>query len=367
MIWRCDLVPQYEAYKQEIHEAIDRVLPTGRYILASEVAAFEEEFAKYIGVQHAIGVANATDGLALALMSLGVGPGDEVITTPFTAIPTASAIVDVGAKPVFVDICADTFLMDIDKAAAAVTSRTKAVMPVHIFGNILDVEALRKAIGPDIPIVEDASQSHGSTLNGRQSGSFGDTGVFSFYPTKNLGGYGDGGLIVTNNPALNEKLRLMRMYGMIDKDHIVTHGINSRLDELQAAILRVKLRHLEDMNRKRNHIASRYRAELDPERFVHQAVHSNVKSNYHVFVSRFKANRNAFIAAMDERKIQTNVYYVLPLHLQKAHENLGMKPGSLPVAEELCSEAIALTMYPELPEETLDLVIAAANECARQA
>jgi dTDP-4-amino-4,6-dideoxygalactose transaminase len=367
VIWRCDLVPQYEAYRGEILEAIKRVLLTGRYILATEVAAFEKEFAQYIGVKHGIGVGNATDGLTLALMALGVGPGDEVITSTFTAIPTASAIVDVGARPVFVDVKPDTFLMDIEKAAAAVTSRTKAIMPVHIFGNVLDVPELRRRVGPAIPIVEDASQSHGSTLNARQSGSFGDVGVFSFYPTKNLGAYGDGGIIVTDNPELDRRLRLLRMYGMTDKDHTVTHGVNSRLDELQAAILRVKLRHLDEMNQKRNDIAARYQRELDPKKFVHQLIPPNVRSNYHVFVCRFQGDRAAFMAGMDAKQIQTNIYYLLPLNLQKAHLAFGPGPGALPVAEQLCSQAVALPFYPELPEKTLNLIIACANGSARAA
>jgi len=364
MIWRCDLLPQYHAYRGEIHAAIGRVLESGRYILASEVAAFEKEFAAYIGTAHGVGVANATDGLTLTLMALGIGPGDEVITTPFTAIPTASAIVDAGAKPVFVDICADTFLMDIGKVAVAVTPRTKAIMPVHIFGNVLDVPRLRGAVPAHIPIIEDASQAHGSTLNGRRAGSFGDAAIFSFYPTKNLGGYGDGGAVVTNNAELAAKLRLLRMYGMTDKDHTVTHGVNSRLDELQAAILRAKLPHLDAMNRRRHEIAGRYQRELSPERFIHQVIPPGVVSNYHVFVCRYRGNRTEFTAAMDAHHIQTNIYYVLPLNLQKAHAASAQGPGSLPAAEEVCREAISLTLYPELPEETLSLVISAANEAA---
>jgi dTDP-4-amino-4,6-dideoxygalactose transaminase len=365
MIWRCDLVPQYEAYREEIHEAIGRVLKTGRYILANEVAAFEKEFADYIGVKHGVGVANATDGLTLALMALGVGPGDEVITTPFTAIPTGSAIVDSGAKSVFVDICEDTFLMDLDKVAAAITPRTKAVMPVHIFGNVLDVPRLRKIVPAHIPIIEDASQAHGSTLGGHRAGSFADAAVFSFYPTKNLGGYGDGGMVVTNSTDLDKKLRLLRMYGMTDKDHTVTRGVNSRLDELQAAILSVKLKHLEAMNHRRNEIAKRFQHELDPRFFVHQRILDGVISNYHVFACRFRGDRAKFVAAMDAREIQTNIYYVLPLHLQEAHKASGQRIGSLPVSEAVCSEALALTMYPELSDETLTTVIGAANECAR--
>ncbi len=365
MIWRCDLLPQYHAYRDEIHAAVDRVLESGRYILASEVAAFEKEFASYLGTQHCVGVANATDGLTLALMALGVGSGDEVITTPFTAIPTVSAIVDTGAKPVFVDICADTFLMDLDQVAAAITPRTKAVVPVHIFGNVVDMPRLREIVPTHIPIIEDASQAHGSTLDGRRAGSFGDASIFSFYPTKNLGGYGDGGAVATNRAELDAKLRLLRMYGMTDKDHTVTHGVNSRLDELQAAILRVKLLHLDTMNRRREEIADRYQQELNPDKFTHQFIPAGIVSNYHVLVCRYHGDRAKFIGLMDARSIQTNIYYLLPLNLQKAHIAFAQGPGSLPVVEEVCREAVSLPLYPELPEETLTQVIEAANEAAR--
>jgi dTDP-4-amino-4,6-dideoxygalactose transaminase len=362
MIWRCDLVPQYEAYRDEIHEAIERVLHTGRYILAFEVATFEREFADYIGVKHGVGVANATDGLTLALVALGIKSGDEVITTPFTAIPTVSAIIDAGARPVFVDVCADTFLMDLEKVAAAITPRTKAIMPVHIFGNMLDVARLREIAGPGIPIVEDASQSHGSTLRGRQSGSMGDVGVFSFYPTKNLGAYGDGGMIVTNSAELSERLKLLRMYGMVDKDHIILNGVNSRLDELQAAILRVKLKHLDAMNRSRVQIAERYRKELRSDLFSHQRIPDAVVPNYHVFVSRFRDDRETFMRRMDALQIQTNIYYAVPLHLQEANRFLGYKLGDLPVVETLCEATVALPLYPELPGAMLSHIIKNVND-----
>jgi len=338
------------------------VLRTGRYILASEVAAFEQEFAGYIGVKHGVGVANATDGLTLTLMTLGIKSGDEVVTTPFTAIPTVSAIIDAGAKPVFVDICPDTFLMDLDKVAAAITPRTKAIMPVHIFGNVLDVPRLRELVPAHIPIIEDASQAHGSLLGGRRAGSFGDAAVFSFYPTKNLGGYGDGGMIVTNNAELSDRLKLLRMYGMRDKDHIVINGVNSRLDELQAAILRVKLKHLDAMNRRRVEIAGRYRNELRGDLFIHQRIPNAVVSNCHVFVSRFRGDRATFMRSMDAQQIQTNIYYVMPLHLQEANRFLGYKPGDLPVAEALCETAIALPLYPELPGDTLSHIIQSVND-----
>lgn len=361
MIWRCDLVPQYEAYKEEIHGAINRVLASGRYILANEVSTFEKEFAEYIGTEYGIGVANGTDALTISLMILGVGKGDEVITSPFTAIPTVSAIIDAGAIPVFVDVDEKTFLLDIAKVKNAITINTKAIMPVHIFGNVVDIPKLKQIVS-DIPIIEDASQAHGSKLDGKNVGTLGDLGVFSFYPTKNLGAYGDGGMIVTNNPEYAKRAKLIRMYGMVDYNHIIINGINSRLDELQAAILRVKLKYLNKMNEARDKIATRYRLELNQEFFNHQQIPKNVYSNYHVFVSRFKGHRDKLITYLEAKGIQTNIYYLLPLHLQKANEFLGYKKGDLPIVERLCSEVIALPMYPELNTNNHEEVIYEVNK-----
>lgn len=365
MIWRCDLVPQYEAYRESIEAAMRRVLTSGRYTLSAEVAAFEREFAAYLGVRHTVGVANGTDGLILALQRLGVRPGDEVVTTPFTAIPTVSAIVAAGARPVFADVDPMTFLIDLEQVAQRVTGKTRVVMPVHIFGNVVDVPALRSALPSHVRILEDACQAHGSSLNGQKAGTFGDASVFSFYPTKNLGGYGDGGAIATNDEALTTALKLARMYGMVDKDHIVVDGVNSRLDELQAAILRVKLPHLEAMNRRRQAIADRYRAELDRELFLHQVIPPGVRCNYHVFAVRYRGDRDRLVADLEAAGVQTNIYYVLPLHLQQAHQHLGYRKGDLPASERLCHETIALPMYPELDDATLAEVIRRVNDCAR--
>ncbi len=361
MIFRCDLVPQYKAYRDEIHTAMERVLNSGRYILADEVAAFEKEFAAYIGTQQSVGVANATDGLILTLKALGVAPGDEVITTPFTAIPTVSAIIAAGATPVFADIDEFTYLIDIDRVKKAITAKTKAIMPVHLFGNVVDIAKL-KAVAGKIPLIEDASQAHGSTRDGVRAGSFGAAGIFSFYPTKNLGGYGDGGSVVTNDKALADKIKLLRMYGMVDKDHIAINGVNSRLDELQAAILRVKLKYLDQMNAQRNVIADAYRKNLRADLFSHQTIERGVTSNYHVFPARFKKNRDAFTAYMDKAGIQTNVYYPLPLHLQEANRYLKKKKGDFPVAEKICTDIIALPMYPEMDKALTEKIIKTIND-----
>jgi len=363
MIWRCDLVPQYKLYEKEIKDAMERVFLSGRYTLSNEVDSFEKEFAKYVGVKYAIGVGNGTDALILSMRVLNIGPGDEVITTPFTAIPTVSAIIAIGAKPVFVDVCEDTFLMDIKKIEQVITSKTKAIIPVALFGNMVDIIKLKSYVGK-IPIIEDACQAHGSEIDGLRAGSLGDLGAFSFYPTKNLGAIGDGGAIVTNNKEYYDKLRLLRVYGMTDYNHIIINGINSRLDELQAAILRVKLRYLDEMNSKRNVIAKTYIRNLNRKLFIHQRIPENVFSNYHQFVSRLKINRDGFVEYLNDNEIQTNIYYLLPLHLQEANKYLKYRKGSFPVAERLCDEVIALTMYSELAEEPLQFVIEKINDYA---
>ena len=360
MIWRCDLVPQYLALESEIGAAIHRVLKSGRYILAEELQQFEDAFASYLGADHVIGVANGTDGLTLALQAAGVGSGDEVITTPFTAIPTVAAIVDAGARPVFVDICADTFLMDIGRVPAAVTERTKAVMPVHIFGNPVDIRRLRSLIPSRIAIVEDAAQAHGSSSGGRMCGAMGDLGVFSFYPTKNLGGYGDGGAVATSNAKYASNVRLRRTYGMVDKDHTEIHGVNSRLDEIQAAILRCKLPYLDRQNEVRRSIAARYRAELRSDLFTHQAIPPDGVPNYHVFVARMTRDRDRMVEYLDKHGIQTNIYYPLPLYRQEplAGDCRGLHLANV---EALCREVIALPMYPELESAVVTQIISVIN------
>ncbi|MGH7388977.1 MAG: DegT/DnrJ/EryC1/StrS family aminotransferase [Candidatus Rokuibacteriota bacterium] len=361
MIWRCDLVPQYLAFKAEIDRAIQRVLRSGRYTLGDEVAAFEHEFAAYLGVRHVITVADGTHALTLSLKILGIGPDDEVITTPFTAFPTIGAILQSGAVPVFVDIDPDTFLLDLERVQAAVTPRTKAVVPVHIFGNVVDIARLRSVVEPDVAIVEDAAQAHGSRIRGTHAGAMGDLGVFSFYPTKNLGAYGDGGAIATISDAYAERLRRLRNHGLVDKDHCAEPGINSRLDELQAAVLRVKLRHLDEMNHARSRLAARYRSLLPSAAFRHQLASEGVEPNHHVFQSRYLGDRDALAEFLDGLGIQTNIYYVVPHHLQAAVRHLGYKKGDLPGTEEVCRQGIALPMYPELSDALVEAV--AASVC----
>ena len=352
MIWRCDLTLQYLEMKADIDEAMQRVLRSGRYVLAEEVRAFEEEFARYLGVEHAVGVNSGTDAIMMALWALGVERGDEVITTPFTAIPTYSAIRHVGATAVFVDIDPHTFLMDLDQVAAAITSRTRVVVPVHLFGNLVDIPRLRAIVGPGIRIMEDCAQSHGATLRGAQSGSFGDVSAFSFYPTKNLGAYGDGGLVATNDRAVADIIRSRRMYGMVSKDEFVEDGVNTRLDELQAAVLRVKLRHLDSMNARRRVVADLYR-ELLHDVIRPQRIPDGVVPNYHVYAATCAADRDGLIAALAAQSIQTNIYYPMPMTKQKGYR--GADPA-LDATASVCRQVIALPMYPEIPEATVRTV-----------
>lgn len=356
MIWRCDLVPQYQAYRDEIHEAIERVLTSGRYVLGENTLAFEEEFATYIGCQYGIGVNSGTDALMLALSCFDLQPGDEVITTPFTAIPTYSAIRHVGAKPVFVDIDPETLLMDLGLVKQAITPKTRAVVPVHLFGNAVDIVRLREVIGPDIFILEDCAQSHGASVHGVKTGALGDIAAFSFYPTKNLGAYGDGGMVLTNNREFADRIRMRRMYGMINKDEFVQDGINSRLDELQAAILRVKLTHLDEMNNLRKQRAALYADLLNEDYICPQAVRDGIESVYHVYSAVCVDKRDDLVAYLEKQQIQTNIYYPMPLNRQKGFLAAFESAPRLPLAEEVASRVIALPFYPEIPEETIRLV-----------
>lgn len=358
MIWRCDLTAQYHEMEAEVDAAIKEVLQSGRYVLAQQGEAFEKEFAAYVGTAHAVGVNSGTDALLMALWIAGLKPGDEVITTPFTAIPTYSALRHARVTPVFVDIDPDTYLMDLDQVAAAVTPRTRAVMPVHIFGNVIDVPRLRSIVGPDILILEDCAQAHGATLRGVQAGAMGHVSAFSFYPTKNLGAFGDGGMVNTNDAALAALVRSRRMYGMISKDEFVEDGINSRLDEMQAAILRVKLRHLESMNERRRKVAALYAELLDPAVITPQRVADGVVANFHVYAATVRERRDELIAALERQSIQTNVYYPMPLTRQKGYAG---GPYDLPQASSLCQRVIALPMYPEIPDATIRTVAAAIN------
>jgi dTDP-4-amino-4,6-dideoxygalactose transaminase len=359
MIPRIDLAAQYDAYSEEIDAAVKRVLSSGRYVLGDEVIKFEEEFSGYLGRGRTVALGDATKALTLALRALELEQDAEVITTPFTAVPTIGAIIDAGAKPVLVDIDPATWLMSTQAALEAITPRTAAIMPVHMFGNVFDVPDLQRRLPRAIPIIEDAAQAHGSTLSGKKAGILGDMGAFSFYPSKNLGALGDAGALVFQNEHLAERVRRIRNHGMRDKDVCVEPGINSRMDEIQAAILRVKLAKLDIMNEARARIAARYTTALPKSLFTPQQITNGATSNWHIYQCRYKGDRNKLVKELEDRGVQTNIYYVVPHHRQPAFKYLGYNAGDFPEIECLCESAIALPMYPELPEAVQAKVIEA--------
>ena len=359
-----DLTRQYESIKTEIDDATARVLKSGWFILGPEVAAFEKEFTEYIGVKFASGVGSGTEAIHIALLALGIGAGDEVITVPNTAVATVVAIEMTGARAVLCDVRPDSMLMDVEKLERAITPHTKAIIPVHLFGQSCDLDPiLRIARAPaaKIFVLEDCAQAHGATYRGKRVGTFGDIAAFSFYPTKNLGAYGDGGAILTNDAALAERVNLLRQYGWRERYASDIKGMNSRLDELQAAILRVKLRHLDAWNVARRERAALY-AELirtiTPPREMSYGQHV-----YHLYVVQ-SSKRDALIAHLKTRGIGTAIHYPQMIHRQAAYTNLGYGTGSLPIAEKLEREILSLPLYPELSLDDVRAVAQAVNEFA---
>lgn len=353
---------ELKAHRGEFDRAIGNVLGSGQLILGKQVRLFEEEFAECTGAKFAISVANGTDALFLSLKALGIGPGDEVITVPNTAIPTVSAIVSAGAKPRFADIDPRTYLMDVASAEQQVTRRTKAIIPVHLFGQSADMHEL-VALGKKykLHLIEDCAQAHGTRYKDRHVGIFGASGCFSFYPTKNLGAFGDGGMIITNRPQLAQKLRLLKNYGCRERYKSLVHGYNSRLDELQASLLRIRLRNLNEQNRKRQAVAAMYTKELAacPLVLPQRASHSN--HTYHQYVIRTKG-RDGLQRNLLEKGIHTNIHYPIPIHLQKAYRYLGFRKGTAPNAEAAQREILSLPMFPELTMAETRRVIAAVRK-----
>ncbi len=349
-----DLTRQYAGLKEEIDAAIGRVLARGRFILGEEVATFEEEFAAACGVACAVGVASGTDALHLALRACGIGPGDEVITVSHTAVATVAAIELAGARPVLVDVDPRRYTMDPARVEERITPRTRAILPVHLYGCPADLAPLLEmARRYGLLLIEDCAQAHGARYRGRPVGSWGEIAAFSFYPTKNLGAFGDGGAVVTNDPALAERVRLLREYGWARRYISHLRGTNSRLDELQAAVLRVKLRYLESWNARRREIAALYR-ELLSEGVARWGLvlpeePPDARHVYHLYVVRHP-RRDALQAFLSERGIGTLIHYPVPVHLQPAYADLGHGEGSLPVTETLAREVLSLPMYPELTD-----------------
>jgi len=349
-----DVVAQNRPLFDRLTAKADEVLRSGRYILGPEVAAFEHEVAHYIGVEHAIGVSSGTDALLVALMALGIGRGDEVITTPFTFFATAGSIARVGATPVFVDIRHDTFNIDVEQVAAAVTERTRAILPVHLFGQASDMQGLGGiAIKYEVPIIEDAAQAIGTKSPLGPAGTLGAYGCFSFFPSKNLGGFGDGGLVTTNDAVLASKARVMRTHGSSPKYYHAVIGGNFRLDALQAALLRVKLPELEEWTARRRENAARYDAAFSgsgldqsllrppPRRFE-----GHIYNQYVIRTSR----RDELQAHLKAKGIATAIYYPVPLHRQACFAHLGYRDGALPVSERASREVLALPIFAGLGE-----------------
>ncbi len=336
--------------KEEIDAAIARVMESGRYILGQEVAAFEQEFAAYIGVQFGIGVGSGTEALHIALKACGIQPGDEVITVSHTAVATVAAIQLCGARPILIDIDPQTFVIDANRIERAITSRTKVILPVHLYGNVADMQSIRSiADRHGLRIVEDCAQSHGATYGGQKSGALGNLAAFSFYPTKNLGAFGDAGMVVTNDPELSDLVRLLREYGWRQRYVSEIPGLNSRLDELQAAILRVKLKYLDQWNEERRKKAKIYTGMLSPLGIVCPSEGLGVKHVYHLYVIRTR-ERDALQAFLKKKGIQTLIHYPVPIHLQKAYKDLGYRHGDLPLTEQCSLEILSLPFFPELKE-----------------
>lgn len=332
-------------YRAEIDAAIARVLDSGQFVLGPEVEAFEREFAAFLGVRCAIGVASGTEALWLALKSLGMSPGDEVVTVSWTATATVAAIVETGARPVFVDVCRDDLTMDPAQLSEALTARTRAIVPVHLYGQPARMpEICTIAQQAGVPVIEDAAQAHGAQCAGRSVGRWGRSGAFSFYPTKNLGALGDGGAIVTEDANLAGELRSLREYGWERRFVSERHGWNSRLDELQAAILRVRLRHLRAENASRAAIAVLYDHALACAPFITPPRFADRPSVYHQYVIRHP-ERDRIRARLAVRKVPTDIHYPVPVHLQPAYRQFGRGPGSLPVTEQAAREALSLPIY----------------------
>src|SRR4030066_608182 len=345
-----DLKAGFEPIKDEVMRAIESVFSHMNLYIGPNVQALEEEFASYCGAKYAIGVGSGTEALHLALLSCGVGKGSEVITSPNTFFATVEAIAYTGAKPVFVDIDPFTYTIDSSLIEGKISSKTKAIIPVHMYGQSADMKPileLSKKYG--LKVIEDACQAHGAEYHNKKCGSIGDAGCFSFYFTKNLGGYGEGGMVVTNNHDIAEKVRLFRNHGHKSKYEHSVMGYNNRLDELQAAILRIKLKYLDSYNEKRREIAKKYNALLENTPLSLPKEADNRKHVYHLYVVRIN-ERDELQEYLNERGISTGIHYKVPIHLQEACKQYNYKPGDIPQVEKACGEILSLPIYPELKD-----------------
>jgi len=353
-----DLKAQYTAIKDEIHAAVGEVMEKTAFAGGPFVAGFEQEFAKFCNCKHAMGVGNGTDALWLSLLALGIGPGDEVITVPNTFIATAEAITYCGAKPVFVDVEEKTYNMDPALLNAAITPRTKAVIPVHLFGQTADMDAILAIAGAHgLPVVEDACQAHGAEYKSRKAGSMGVTGCFSFYPGKNLGAYGEAGAVVTNDDAIAAKIRMFRDHGQSKKYYHGVIGWNARMDGIQGAVLSVKLKYLAGWNEARREHAREYTRLLASIEGVSEPREADyAKHIYHIYAVR-TGQRDRLMTALTEQGISCGIHYPVPVHLQEAYHCLGLARGSFPVAEKCAEEFLSLPMFPELTTGQITYVV----------
>ncbi len=357
-----DLKAQYLSIKDDIDAAMQRVVDNTSFILGAEVEAFEREFATFCGTKYAVGVNSGTSALHLAFLACGLGPGDEVITTPYTFIGTTEMLAKIGARPVFVDIDPKTYNIDPAKIEAAITERTKAILPVHLYGQPAEMEPILEiAERHGLIVIEDAAQAHGAEYNGQRAGSMGRVAIFSFYPSKNLGAYGDAGALVTNEKEIADRARMRRDHGRQEKYEHLMEGFNYRLDALQAAILRAKLAYLERWNEARRRNAEVYRELLADSDLILPSESEHVKSVYHLFVVRSRA-RDALGEYLKGEGIATGIHYPIPLHLQPAYRDLGYRKGDFPVAEECASQVLSLPMYPELSLQQMERVAKTIRE-----
>ena len=347
---------QYQVFREEIEAAIRRVLDSGYYILGPEVETFESEFAEYIGTQFAIGVGNGTDALSLALRALNIGPGDEVITVSHTAVATVAAIEQAGATPVLVDVEPEFLTLDPALLEGALTNRTRAVIPVHLYGQAADIPRIQSFCrNHGLALVEDVSQAHGAMWEGVRLGSFGDVSIFSCYPTKNLSALGDAGIVVTSDPTLADRIRRLRQYGWVDRNSSTEPGVNSRLDELQAAVLRVKLNHLDANNDLRRAIATSYSEAFRGLNIELPQVRKECESVFHLYVAQFN-QRDALRIRLNAAGIQTAIHYPVPIHHQPGYLGRVQTVGSMSVTDLAASRILSFPMFPELPERSVDQV-----------
>ena len=360
-----NLSKQYITYKEEIDTILQEVLNKGNFILGENVAKFEKEFAAYCGCNFAVGVGSGTEALHLALLACGVGAGDKVITVANTAVPTISAIRFAQAVPVFVDIDEETYNINPKLIERKISKRTKAILPVHLYGNPCNMaEILKIAKSNNLKVIEDCAQAHGAEFKGKKVGGFGDAGCFSFYPSKNIGAYGDAGIVVTNKEDIARNLKLLRNYGQENRYLSIIEGFNSRLDEIQAALLRFKLKKLDEWNKIRISISKKYTDSFKDLDII--CPKSNVESKhvYHLYVIRIK-NREDFISYLGRNGIKSLIHYPIPIHLQPAYRELGIKKDTLPITENISEEVVSIPIYPELAEREVDYIIGRITEYFR--